>query len=40
MSDEDKGLVNKLLVVVPGLRLGADEILHHRWFAMDREVVK
>ena len=40
VSDDAKDLVRKLLVVDPASRLGAEEILNHRWFVMDREVVR
>jgi len=40
VSDDAKDLVSKLLVVDPVSRLGAEEILNHRWFGMDREVVR
>ena len=40
VSDDAKDLVSKLLVVNPASRLGAEEILNHRWFVMDREVVR
>ena len=40
VSDDAKDLVVKLLVVDPDLRLGAEDVLHHKWFVMDREVVR
>ena len=40
VSEAAKDMVEKLLVVNPGLRLGADEILQHKWFVMDREVCR
>ena len=40
VTDDAKDLIAKLLVVEPQKRLGADQILQHKWFGMDREVVR
>ena len=39
MSQDAKNLVSQLLVVDPGLRLSAKDILKHKWFNKDRVTV-
>jgi len=40
VTGDAKDLISQLLVVEPEKRLGADDILLHKWFGMDLEVVK